>query len=140
MSLPPALRDLVLSGPLAHLSTVEEDGAPQVSVIWIGLDGDEIVSGHLQLNRKLRNLQRDPRYVLSFEGPRSPGGFLAPYATVRGTATVTEGGAWPLLDRLAKVYMSGDATFPAPASSGGYVVRYGVERVGGVGPWVAANH
>ena len=45
--LPGELRDLVESGPLAHLSTINADGSPQVSVIWVGLDGDDLVSGHM---------------------------------------------------------------------------------------------
>jgi hypothetical protein len=44
---PDRLRELIDSGPLAHLTTINSDGSPQVSVIWIGLDGDEPVSGHL---------------------------------------------------------------------------------------------
>ena len=42
--------------------------------------------------------------------------------------------AWDLLDRLAKVYLSPDAQFPGP-SGPGYIVRYSIERIGGVGPW-----
>ena len=52
--LPKELRDLVEAGPLAHLSTVNPDGSPQVSVIWIGLDGEDVVSGHLTSQRRLR--------------------------------------------------------------------------------------
>ncbi|MGH3250526.1 MAG: pyridoxamine 5'-phosphate oxidase family protein, partial [Trebonia sp.] len=58
--LPSELRDLIASGPMAHLSTVNADGSPQVTVIWIGLDGDQIVSGHMSHNLKLRNIERDP--------------------------------------------------------------------------------
>jgi hypothetical protein len=43
-----------------------------------------------------------------------------------------------LLNRLAKVYMSPDAEFPAPKGPG-YVVRYSVERIGGVGPWASTS-
>ena len=46
--------------------------------------------------------------------------------------------AWNVLDRLTKVYMSPDTGFPAPKGPG-YIVRYSVERIGGVGPWVAAS-
>ena len=55
---------------------------------------------------------------------------------VRARATI-EGpseDAWELLDRLAKVYVAPDADFPAPRGAG-WIVRYSVERVGGVGPW-----
>ena len=134
--LPRELRDLIESGPLAHLSTINADGSPQVSVIWVGLDGDDLVSGHMQWYAKLRNIERDPRVVLSFEAPRAPGVFLNPYAVLHARAAIEPGDdAWNLLDRLTKVYMSPETGFPAPKGPG-YLVRYSVERIGGVGPWV----
>lgn len=137
--LPAELRDLVESGPMCHLSTVNPDGSPQVSVVWIGLDGDDLVSGHLGRRTKLRNIERDPRVVLSFDAPREPGVFLNPYAVVRARATVEASDeAWDLLDRLAKVYVSPEMEFPAPRVSG-FIARYRVERIGGVGPWAASR-
>jgi hypothetical protein len=47
--------------------------------------------------------------------------------------------AWDLLNRLAKVYMFPDAEFPAPKGPG-YIVRYAVDRIGGVGPWASTRH
>jgi PPOX class probable F420-dependent enzyme len=133
--LPKELRDLVESGPLAHLSTVNPDGSPQVSVIWIGLAGDDVVSGHLSWNQKLRNIGRDPRVVLSFEAPRDPAVFLSEHAVLRARATIEPADdAWDLLNRLTKVYMTPEKQFPAPRTSG-YIVRYAIERIGGVGPW-----
>ncbi len=138
-TLPPALRDLVESGPLAHLSTINADGSPQVTVIWIGLDGDDLVSGHMRRHLKLRNIERDPRVVLSFAAPRDHGAVLNPYAVLRARATVQPSDeAWDLLNRLAKVYMSPDTEFPAPKGPG-YIVRYSVERISGVGPWLPAS-
>lgn len=137
--LPRELRDLIESGPLAHLSTINADGSPQVSVIWIGLDGDDLVSGHMGWYAKLRNIERDPRVVLSFDAPRQPGVFLNPYAVVRARASIhPSDDAWNLLDRLAKVYMSPDAEFPAPKRPG-YIIRYSAERIGGVGPWASVS-
>ncbi len=139
--LPGELRDLIESGPMAHLSTINADGSPQVSVIWIGLDGDDLVSGHMSSQyAKLRNIERDPRVVLSFDAPRVPGVFLNPYAVLRARAVVgpPSEDAWNLLNRLTKVYLSPDAEFPAPKRDG-YVVRYSVERIGGVGPWASAS-
>ena len=136
--LPRELRDLIESGPMAHLSTINADGSPQVSVIWIGLHGDDLVSGHMARYAKLRNIERDQRVALSFDAPRVPGVFLNPYAVLRARAAVQPGDdAWNLLNRLAKVYVSPDAEFPAPKGPG-YVVRYSVERIGGVGPWAPA--
>lgn len=134
-ALPPELRRLVESGPMAHLSTINADGSPQVTVIWIGLDGDDLVSGHMAWYAKLRNIERDPRVVLSFDTPRVPGVFLNEYAVLKARATIEPTDrAWDLLDGLAKVYLSPTAEFPAPRGPG-YIVRYSVERIGGVGPW-----
>ena len=135
--LPRELRDLIESGPMAHLSTINADGSPQVTVIWIGLDGDGLVSGHMARHLKLRNIERDSRVVLSFDATRTPGVFLNPYAVLRARATVEPSDeVWDLLNRLAKVYVSPDAEFPAPKGPG-YLVRYSVERVSGVGPWTS---
>jgi PPOX class probable F420-dependent enzyme len=125
---------------MAHLSTINADGSPQVTVIWIGLDGDDLVSGHMSWNVKLRNIERDPRVVLSFDAPRVPGAFLNDYAVLRTRAAIEPGdGAWDLLNRLTKIYVAPDAEFPAPKGPG-YIVRYSVERIGGVGPWRPPSH
>jgi PPOX class probable F420-dependent enzyme len=127
----------VLEGPgLAHLVTLEPDGRPQVSVVWVGLDGDEIVSGHLPDHRKLRNIRRDPRVALSIEAGTHNEIGLVEYLVVHGTARVTEGGAPELLQRLAHVYLGPDVKFPRMENPPpGYITRISVERIGGVGPW-----
>ena len=125
---------------MAHLSTINADGSPQVSVIWVGLDGDDLVSGHMRRCAKLRNIERDPRVVLSFDAPRAPGVFMNPYAVLRARATVEpRDDTWDLLNRLTKVYVTADTEFPAPRGPG-YTVRYSVERVGGVGPWAPSRN
>ncbi|MFC0543034.1 PPOX class F420-dependent oxidoreductase [Kutzneria chonburiensis] len=135
ITLPESLRALINSGPMAHLSTVNADGSPQVSVIWIGLDGDDLVSGHQHTGVKIRNMQRDPRVVLSFDAPRVRGTFLDENAVLRARATVEPTDqAWDLLDRLTKVYVGPDSTFPVERAPG-FIVRYKVTRIGGVGPW-----
>lgn len=136
VTLPDELRTLIGTGPLAHLSTTNADGGPQVTVIWIGLDGDDVVSAHLDWHVKLRNVERDPRVVLSFDAPREPGVLMNPYAVLRARAVVEPSDqAWDLLDRLEKIYVSPDAEFPAPRTPG-YLLRYSIERIGGVGPWI----
>jgi PPOX class probable F420-dependent enzyme len=135
MSIPVALRSLIETGPLCHLATINPDGTPQVTVVWVGADGDELVTAHMNRQAKLRNIERDPRVVLSFAAPNEPGVFLNPYAVVKARASIeyTEA-AWELLDRLAKVYIAPDADFPAPRGPG-HLVRHRIERVSGVGPW-----
>src|ERR1700684_2145942 len=104
--LPQALRDLIASGPMVHLSTLTADGSPQVTVIWIAQDGDDLVSGHMGWRAKLGNIERDPRVVLSLDAHRDPGVFLNPYAVLRARAAVEPSdGAWDLLIRQAEIYV-----------------------------------
>lgn len=127
----------VLEGPaLAHLVTLEPDGRPQVSIVWVGLDGEEIVAAHLPEHRKIRNIRRDPRIALSVEaGTRNDLG-LAEYIVIHGSAHITEGGAPQLLQELARVYLGPDVKFPPMDNAPpGYVTHIAVERIGGVGPW-----
>jgi PPOX class probable F420-dependent enzyme len=132
------VRAALTAGHLAHLVTIDPDGAPQVSVVWIGVEGEEIVSGHLGERRKLGNVRRDPRVALSLEtGDVDPNG-LAHYLVVHGRARVTEGGAPELLQRLAHVYLGPDVRFPPMDDPPpGLVLRIRPERIGGVGPWAA---
>lgn len=137
-ALPPELRELIESGPIAHLSTVNTDGSPQVTAIWIGLDGDDLVSTHMSNNHKLRNIRRDPRVALSFDAPRESGVWISPYAVVYARAAVEPSPRiWDLMSRHAKIYVSPDAEVHVPeASEPGFIVRYSVTRIGGIGPWV----
>jgi PPOX class probable F420-dependent enzyme len=129
-------RAALTSGHLAHLVTLNPDGSPQVTIVWVGLEGDEIVSGHLGMRQKLANVRRDPRVVLSLvTGGRDPSG-LDEYLVVHGTARITEGGAPELLQRLAAVYIGPGVKFPPMQDPPpGYVLRITPTRVGGVGPW-----
>jgi hypothetical protein len=87
---------------------------------------------------KLRDIERDPRVVLSFDAPRQPGVFMNPYAVLRARAAAAPSdGTWDLLNRLAKVYVSPDTEFPAPRGPG-YIVRYSVERMARLSPGVCA--
>jgi hypothetical protein len=50
--LPDSARVVLGSPALAHLVTLNPDGSPQVTVVWVGVDGDEIVAAHLPEHRK----------------------------------------------------------------------------------------
>lgn len=134
--LTPEVREALQSGRLAHLVTINADGTPQVSVVWVGIEDDEIVSGHIPDVLKLRNVRRDPRVVLSMqvEGRNDFG--LDHHIIVYGTGRVTEGGAPELLQRLARVYLGPDVKFPPfDDPPPGHVLRISPQRIGGVGPW-----
>jgi PPOX class probable F420-dependent enzyme len=133
----PQARELLESDALAHMVTVNPDGSPQVSIVWVGLDGDEIVSAHLPLHRKLQNIQRDPRVSISLEGTGTNPIGLREYLVVHGRGRIDEGGAPEMLQRLAHVYLGPDVKFPPMDDPPpGYILRITPERFGGVGPWV----
>jgi PPOX class probable F420-dependent enzyme len=134
--LPESARAVVDSGRLAHVVTLNADGSPQVSCVWIAMDGDELVMMHTAEHVKVRNLRRDPRVVVSIEsGQLSEGGPHPPFQfhlVIYGTATVIEGAAPDVAPLICAAY--GCEPSPMPP---GYVTRITVDRIGGVGPWSA---
>lgn len=136
VALPDAARALLEGPHLAHVVTLEPDGAPQVSCVWVGVDGDDVVFASLGPWRKIRNLERDERVAVSVESPKVNSSGMREYLVLHGTATVETGGAPELLQRLAHVYIGPDVRYPPmdepPAGS---VVRITVDKVAGVGPW-----
>ncbi|GAB2806218.1 PPOX class F420-dependent oxidoreductase [Lentzea nigeriaca] len=138
--LPDSARAVLESNALAHIVTLGKDGSPHVTIVWVGLDGDEIVSGHLVQHQKIRNIRNDGRVVLSLETPKINEMGLQEYLVVYGTARITEGGAPELLQRLAHTYLGPDVKFPPfDNPPPGFVTRIKVDRVAGVGPWVGSN-
>ena len=83
--------DLIESGALAHMVTLNSDGSPPVTCVWVGLDGDEIVSGHLGKWQKVKNVARDPRAPLSLESPHENQLGLREYLVVHGRGRIEEG-------------------------------------------------
>ena len=137
MALPDSAKELIRSGAIGHLVTLGGGGAPQVTSVWVAVDGEDLLTAHLNPRlRKLENIRRDPRVAISFEGStvRPPG--LKEYLVVYGTATIEEGGAPELLQELAHVYLGPEVRFPPMDDPPrGVRARIAVERVSGIGPW-----
>jgi PPOX class probable F420-dependent enzyme len=137
-SIPESLRQLLATGPLATVVTVNPDGTPHVTLAWAGFDGDEIVMAtffYLE-QRKLANLRRDPRVVLSFQAKEHSGVGLWPYAVIQGRVDrITDGGALDVMDRLAEFYIGPGQQYPMRDAPDGVVVHVAIERIYGQGPW-----
>ncbi|MFF4418724.1 PPOX class F420-dependent oxidoreductase [Streptosporangium sp. NPDC001559] len=140
VELPESARELVGSGALGHVVTLNEDGSPHVTGVWVGIDDGDIVFASMFPWRKTENLLRDPRVAVSVESPGSHATGLQQYLVVRGRAEVTEGGAFELIRRLAEVYVGEGAQIPPDELRvhTGHVVRVRAEEIGGVGPWKGA--
>jgi PPOX class probable F420-dependent enzyme len=123
--------------PLAHLTTLNSDGGPQVTVVWVGIENEEFVIGHMAEHKKVRNVQRDTRVALSLLGDKTNTQGLREYVVIYGNARVTEGGAVDLLQRLARIYLGPSADFPPAAMRNipGYITRITPTRFAGIGPW-----
>lgn len=136
MPIPDSVRALIAEGHLAHLVTLEGDGRPQVTGIWVGIEDDEIVAAHLSGDqRKLVNIRRDPRVAVSIASGRPGPHGMEPYVVLHGRARVTEGGGADLLRRLAAVYLGPDVDFVSDRAPDGFVTRITVDRIGGNGDW-----
>jgi PPOX class probable F420-dependent enzyme len=141
MKLDDYARALIGSASDATVVTLNPDGSPQVSVVWIALqttpDGDdEIVTAHLLEHKKVRNVRRDPRVALSVIS-LDLSGMMTPYLSINGTARIEEGGAPELLAELAKTMIWPNAKFPPMDDPPpGYLTRITIDKIGGVGPWI----
>lgn len=136
MNLPESARALIESDALAHYVTLNPDGSPQVTIVWVGMDGDEIVMAHLGKHKKVRNVQSDGRIAISIETNNLNSSGLMEYLVIYGQARIEEGGAPELLQKLAHVYLGPDVSFPSmPDPPPGYITRITIERIAGVGPW-----
>jgi PPOX class probable F420-dependent enzyme len=102
----PAARAIFDKRVLAHVASLDADGAPNVSPVWVGLDGDDIVINTALGRAKARNLASDSRVAVSLTDPDDPSTSI----TVRGTVVVfTTDGADAVIDAFAKKYTGADA-------------------------------
>ena len=104
-AIPAEYRDIFEKQTFIHLATTMRDGSPQVSPVWVELEGDQIVVNSAKGRLKDRNIRADERVALSATDPDNP--YRA--VMVRGrVARITEEGADDHIDKLAKKYLDKD--------------------------------
>ncbi|MDX3853753.1 PPOX class F420-dependent oxidoreductase [Streptomyces sp. AK02-01A] len=92
----------LLDGPVfVNIATIQPDGSPQVSPVWVKRDGDELLISTTVGRRKEQNLRRDPRVTVVVQPVDAP----YTYAEIRGSATLTTEGGQELIDELSLKYM-----------------------------------
>jgi PPOX class probable F420-dependent enzyme len=134
----PAIAQAVLgSDAVAHVWTQNADGTPQVSVVWVIAQGDEILFGTDARSQKAKNLARNDRIILSIEDvERNERGYQR-HLVIHGRARIEPGPDPDLMDRIALAY-TGLRRHPLALrdSDTCVLVRVDVERMSGVGPWI----
>lgn len=138
MSTIPAIAQALLgSDAVAHVWTTNLDGSPQVSVVWVIAQGDEILFGTDARSEKAKNLARDDRIILSIEDEERNERGWQRHMVIRGRARIEPGPDPDLMDRLAMKY-TGLRRHPLTLreSDTSVVVRVQVDRLSGVGPWI----
>ena len=122
------VRAALTAGQLGHLVTINPDGSPQLSLVWIGVEDDEIVVGHLGQGRKLTNIERDPRVACppSRQTARTRSGCRTTSSSKGRPGSPMEGPT-ELLRRLAHTYLGPDVKFPPfDDPPPGRAIRYSV--------------
>jgi PPOX class probable F420-dependent enzyme len=105
-AIPDEAKHLFENKDFAHVATINSDGSPQVSAVWIGLDGDLVTFNTAEGRLKTKNLQANPDVAISIAGQDNPYENLIIQGKV---VEMTHDGADEDIDALAKRYLDADS-------------------------------
>ena len=108
MKLSDKAKRIIDAKSFAHIATLNADGSPQISPVWVEREGDTVVVNSEQRRRKVRNLKRDSRVSLSIQNPEND----YEYVEIRGKVKeITTEGGFEGIDRLSAKY-TGQEKYP----------------------------
>jgi PPOX class probable F420-dependent enzyme len=129
-SIPDKYRDLFTKRAFASLATLMPDGSPQVTPVWVDLEGDLVLVNTARGRQKDKNMRRDPRVAMAVIDPENPYRYLE----IRGRiAEITEEGADAHIDKMAKKYLGADKYPYRQASETRVIFKIQPERVNTMG-------
>jgi len=126
LTLPDAVRALIDGKNFATVATLDPDGGPQTSVVWVGLDDGELVFSATEDRRKVRNLRHDPRISVSITDAENP----YRHTQLRGRVTITPDPGKTLPRALSHKYLAQDPP-PEGADVRRVIVRLKTEKIAG---------
>ena len=130
IALPQSVKKILEDKAYGHVITFRPDGRPQVTMVWMDVEGDEALFNTAEGRLKPQNLRRDPRVIVSVQDRNDPQSYLV----LHGKTTITEPGADAHIDKLAKRFLGADKyPFRRPGEKR-LIVRIKVDRIGGYGP------
>ena len=105
-TIPASHADLLTKPAFAHLATLNPDGSPQVTPVWIDFDGTNVIVNTARGRVKTKNLAREPRVAVSIADPENPYRYLGIQGRV---VEMTENGGDAHIDKMAKKYLGKDS-------------------------------
>jgi PPOX class probable F420-dependent enzyme len=130
IALPQSVKKILQDKAYGHVITFNPDGKPQPTMVWMDVEGDEVLFNTAEGRLKPKNLRRDHRVIISVQDRNDP----QSYMVFHGKASVTEAGADAQIDKLAKRFLGVDKyPFRRPGEKR-LIVRVKVDRIGGYGP------
>src|SRR3954451_21430391 len=105
-TIPATHSDLVTTKPaFANVATLNTDGSPQVTPVWVDFDGTHVIINTAKGRMKAKNLEREPRVAISVSDPANPYRYLGIQGHV---VEMTEAGGDAHIDKMAKKYLGKD--------------------------------
>jgi PPOX class probable F420-dependent enzyme len=125
-----SLRKMLEDKAYGHVVTFNANGKPEITMVWMDIDGDELLFNTAEGRRKPDNIRRDPRVIVSVQDRNNP----QAYAVFHGKGRVTDEGADPHIDKLAKRFLGADKYPYRRPDEKRLIVRIEVDRISGMGP------
>lgn len=135
ITLPESVKRILQDKTHGFVTTFNSKGEPRVTLVWLDVEGNDVVFNTAEGRLKPKNLRGDPRIIISAQDPNNPRSYMVFY----GNATISKAGADEHIDRLAKKFMGVDTyPFRKPGELR-LIVRTAVDRIGGhdatMTPW-----
>ena len=130
VKIPQSLRKMLEDKAYGHVVTFNAKGNPELTMVWMDIEGDELLFNTSEGRRKPGNIRRDPRVIVSVQDRNNP----QAYAVFHGKGRVTDAGADENIDKLAKRFLGADKYPFRQPNEKRLIVRIGVDRISGMGP------
>ena len=130
VKIPDSLKKVLEDKAYGHVTTFNAKGNPEVTMVWMDVEGDEVLFNTADGRRKPDNIRRDPRVIVSVQDRNNP----QSYAVIHGKARVTDANADAHIDKLAKRFLGHDKYQYRQPGEKRVIVRIAVDRIGGMGP------
>jgi PPOX class probable F420-dependent enzyme len=127
--IPESLKKMLEDKAYGHVITYNAAGKPQITMVWMDIEGDELLFNTAEGRKKPANIRKNPNVIVSVQDRNKP----QTYATFHGKARITDAGADAHIDKLAKRFIGADKYPYRQPNEKRVIVRIAVDRIGGFG-------